>query len=162
MVQSEGVKVTHRRYDGMIHAFIGFLGVIGQAHEAMYYACSWLKDLFSVKISEKREKGRKMKIKVESEKIIKAMKKLDGIEIVLENPTDAKEAIDIILRKVDRFQKQDFQKLKDVKVTSFQRYETSAVDYKMIFLLEFMFEEDISPDIKLALIKELQDFFNAT
>jgi len=101
-----------------------------------------------------------MKIKVESEKIIKAMKKLDGIEIVLENPTDAKEAIDIILRKVDRFQKQDFQKLKDVKVTSFQRYETSAVDYKMIFLLEFMFEEDISPDIKLALIKELQDFFN--
>jgi len=103
-----------------------------------------------------------MKIKVESEKIIKAMKKLDGIEIVLENPTDAKEAIDIILRKVDRFQKQDFQKLKDVKVTSFQRYETSAVDYKMIFLLEFMFEEDISPDIKLALIKELQDFFNAT
>ena len=101
-----------------------------------------------------------MKIKVESEKIIKAMKKLDGIEIVLENPTDAKEAIDIILRKVDRFQKQDFQKLKDVKVTSFQRYETSAVDYKMIFLLEFMFEEDISPDIKLVLIKELQDFFN--
>ena len=103
-----------------------------------------------------------MKIKVESEKIIKAMKKLDGIEIVLENPIDAKEAIDIILRKVDRFQKQDFQKLKDVKVTSFQRYETSAVDYKMIFLLEFMFEEDISPDIKLILIKELQDFFNAT
>jgi hypothetical protein len=102
-----------------------------------------------------------MKIKVESEKIIEVMKKLDGIEIVLENPADAKEAIDIILRRVDRFQKQDYQKLKDVKVTSFQRYETSAVDYKMIFLLEFMFEEDISPDIKLALIKELQDFFNA-
>jgi len=101
-----------------------------------------------------------MKIKVESEKIIEVMKKLDGIEIVLENPADAKEAIDIILRRVDRFQKQDYQKLKDVKVTSFQRYETSAVDYKMIFLLEFMFEEDISPDIKLALIKELQDFFN--
>jgi hypothetical protein len=102
-----------------------------------------------------------MKIKVENEKIIKVMKKLDGIEIVLENPADAKEAIDIILRRVDRFQKQDYQKLKDVKVTSFQRYETSAVDYKMIFLLEFMFEKDISLDIKLALIKELQDFFNA-
>lgn len=101
-----------------------------------------------------------MKIKVESEKIIKAMKKLDGIEIELENPADAKEAIDIILRRVDRFQKQDYQKLKDVKVTSFQRFETSAVDYKMIFLLEFIFEEDTSPDIKVALIKELQDFFN--
>jgi hypothetical protein len=102
-----------------------------------------------------------MKIKVESEKIIKVMKKLEGIEIELENPDDAKEAIDIILRSVDRFQKQDYQKLKDVKVTSFQRFENSAVDYKMIFLLEFMFEEDISPDIKLALIKELQDFFHA-
>ena len=101
-----------------------------------------------------------MKIKVESKKIIKVIKKLDGIEIELENPADAKEAIDIILRRVDRFQKQDYQKLKDVKVTSFQRFETSAVDYKMIFLLEFMFEEDISPNIKLALIKELQDFFN--
>jgi hypothetical protein len=102
-----------------------------------------------------------MKIKVESEKIIKVIKKLDGIEIELENPTDAKEAIDIILRRVDRFQKQDYQKLKKVKVTSFQRFETSAVDYKMIFLLEFMFEEDISLDIKLNFIKELQDFFNA-
>jgi hypothetical protein len=101
-----------------------------------------------------------MKIKVESEKIITAMKKLDGIEIVLENPADAKEAIDIILRKTDLFQKEDYEKLKGVKVTSFQRYETSSVDYKMIFLLEFIFEEDISLDIKVALIKELQDFFN--
>ncbi len=101
-----------------------------------------------------------MKIKVESEKVKKLIKKLDGIEIELENPADAKEAIDIILRRVDRFQGQDYQKLKDVKVTSFQRFETSAVDYKMIFLLEFIFEKDISLDIKLALIKELQDFFN--
>ena len=31
-----------------------------------------------------------MKIKVESEKIVNAVKKLDGIEIVLENPDDAK------------------------------------------------------------------------
>jgi hypothetical protein len=101
-----------------------------------------------------------MKIKVESEKIIKAMKRLDGIEIVLENPGDAKEAIDIILRKTDRFRKEDYKKLKDVKVASFQRYETSSVDYKMIFLLEFIFEENISLDIKVALIKELQDFFD--
>ncbi|MBW2113407.1 MAG: hypothetical protein JRH04_00890 [Deltaproteobacteria bacterium] len=40
-----------------------------------------------------------MKISVESEKIIKAVKKLDGIEIVLENADDAKEGIDLILRK---------------------------------------------------------------
>ena len=101
-----------------------------------------------------------MKIKVETEKIIKAVKKLDGIEIVLENPDDAKEAINLILRKADLFKSGEYGKLKDVKVTSYQKYETSAVDYKMIFLLEFLFEDDVSLDAKVAGIKELQAFFD--
>lgn len=101
-----------------------------------------------------------MKIKVESEKIIKAVKKLDGVEIVLENPDDAKEAINLILRKTELFENDDYEKLKDVKVTSFQQYETSAVDYKMIFLLEFLFEENISLDTKVSVIQELQHFFS--
>ncbi len=101
-----------------------------------------------------------MKIKVESEKIIKAVRKLDGIEIVLENPDDAKEAIDLILRKTDFLKSDEYKKLKGVKVTSYRQYETSAVDYKMIFLLEFIFEEDVSPDLKISVIKEVHQFFN--
>lgn len=101
-----------------------------------------------------------MKIKVESEKIIKAVKELDGIEIVLENPDDAKEAINLILRKTDLFNRDEFKKVKNIKVTSLQKYETSAVNYKMIFLLEFVFDEDISLDAKASLIKELQEFFS--
>jgi len=101
-----------------------------------------------------------MKIKVESEKIVKAVEKLDGIEIVLDNPNDAKDAINLILRKTELFERDDYGKLKDVKVTSFQKYETSAVDYKMIFLLEFLFEEDTSLDTKVAVIKGFQEFFN--
>jgi hypothetical protein len=101
-----------------------------------------------------------MKIKVESEKIIKALKKLDGIEIVLENPDDAKEAINLILRKSDLFSKEEYEKVKDFKVTSLQRYETSAVNYKMIFLLEFIFSEDASLDAKVSFIKGLQEFFS--
>ncbi len=100
-----------------------------------------------------------MKIKVESEKIVKAVKKLDGIEIVLENPDDAKEAINLILTKTDLLKGDDYGKLRDVKVTSFQEYKTSAVDYKMIFLLEFLFEDNISLETKVAVIKELQEFF---
>lgn len=100
-----------------------------------------------------------MKIKVEDEKIIKAVKKLDGIEIVLENPDDAKEAIYLILRKTDLLNRDEFEKVKNIKVTSFQKYETSAVNYKMIFLLEFVFDEEISLDEKALLIKELQEFF---
>ena len=101
-----------------------------------------------------------MKIKVEGEKIIKAVKKLDGIEIVLENLDDAKEAIRLILLRTGLFEKQEGAELKDVKVTSYQKYETTAVDYKMIFLLEFIFENDISLDTRVPVIKELQEFFS--
>jgi hypothetical protein len=100
-----------------------------------------------------------MKIKVESEKVIKAVRKLDGVEIVLENTNDAKEAIDLILRKTDLIKRDDYESLKEVKVTSFQEYETSAVDYKMIFLLEFLFEDNVALDTKVSIIKEVQKFF---
>ncbi len=100
-----------------------------------------------------------MKIKVESEKIVKAVKKIDGIEIVLENADDAKEALVLILGKSGLFEGDDYGKLKDFKVSSFQKYETSAVDYKMIFLLEFLFDDDMSLDSKVVVIKRLQEFF---
>jgi hypothetical protein len=101
-----------------------------------------------------------MKIKIEGEKIVKAVKKLDGIEIVLENLEDAKEAIQLILIRTGLFEKHHAARLRDVKVTSYQKYETTAVDYKMIFLLEFLFESDTSLDTKVAVIKELQEFFS--
>jgi len=110
--------------------------------------------------NQKTEWADKMKIKVESIKIIKAVKKLEGIEIVLENLNDAKEAIQLILSRSGLFERQKVAKFKDVEVTSFQKYETTAVDYKMIFLLEFIFETDVSLDEKASIIKELQDFFD--
>ena len=101
-----------------------------------------------------------MKIRVESEKIIKAVKKLAGIEIVLENLNDAKEAVQLIITRTGLLEKHKQASFKDVKVSSFQKYETTAVDYKMIILLEFIFEADASLDDKVAAIRELQDFFN--
>ena len=100
-----------------------------------------------------------MKIKVESEQIIKAVKKLNGIEILLENPSDAKEAMDLIFSKSDLFEGKDHDRPKDVTVSSFQEYKTSAVDYKMIFLLEFQFEEKVPMEKKVSFIKALQEFF---
>jgi len=101
-----------------------------------------------------------MKVKVESEKIVKAVKKLDGIEVVLEDEHDAKEAISLILRKTDLFKEEQHDILNDVKVTSLQEYATSAVDYKMIFLLEFIFTDEASLDTKVNVIKQVQEFFN--
>ena len=99
-----------------------------------------------------------MKVKVERDKIIKAVQELEGVEIVLENTDDAKEALDIVLRKTELFKSDDYDKLKDVKVTSVQEYKTSAVDYNLIFVLEFVFDDDVTLDTKVALIKQLQDF----
>ena len=100
-----------------------------------------------------------MKIKVQSEKIVKAVKKFDGIEIILEDAKDAKDAINLILRKTDLLNRKEYEKLREVKVTSLQEYETSAVNYKVIFLLEFLFDDDISLDTRVAVIKEIQEFF---
>ena len=101
-----------------------------------------------------------MKIKMEGDKIAKGIQKVDGIEIVLENPGDAKEGIDLILRKTGLFDEDAYRGLKDIEVTAFERYETSAVDYKMIFLLEFLFEDDVPLDTKISAIRELQTFFD--
>jgi len=101
-----------------------------------------------------------MKIKVESEKIIKAVKKIDEIEIVLENLEDAKEAINLILIRTGLFETHEDMKLKDVKVTSYQKYDTTAVDYKMVFLLEFMFDGDVPLEKEVAVLKEFQEFFS--
>ena len=101
-----------------------------------------------------------MKIKVESEKLVKAVKKLDGIEIVLENAEDAKQALNLIKRKSGLSDRKDYGKLKDVRVTSLQKYETSAVDYRMIFLLEFIFEKDVDLDTKVGIVQGFQTFFN--
>jgi hypothetical protein len=101
-----------------------------------------------------------MKIKIEGQKIISAVKKLDGIEIVLENLEDAREAIQLILLRTGLFEKHKEVELKEVKVTSYQKYETTAVDYKMIFLLEFVFKDDTALDAKVSVLKEFQSFFN--
>ena len=75
-------------------------------------------------------------------------------------PKFSSEAISLILDRAGLFEKNAGKILKDVAVTSYQKYETTAVDYKMIFLLEFIFEADLVLETKISTIKELQDFFN--
>lgn len=98
-----------------------------------------------------------MKIKVAADKIVKGVQKLEGVEIVVENPQDAREGIDLILDKTGI--KKDLEEtLKDIKTTAFQSYETSAVDYKMMFLLEFVFEDPVPLDTRVSAIRDLQSF----
>jgi hypothetical protein len=100
-----------------------------------------------------------MKIKVENEMIVKAVKKLYGVEMVVENVDDAKEALSLILKKEDLFEGDPVARLQDLRVSSIKEYKTSAVDYRMVFLLEFVFEDHVPADVKVAVIKKLQEFF---
>lgn len=97
-----------------------------------------------------------MKIKVEGDKIVRIVKKMEGIEIVLQTPADAKEGIDLILHKADPSVREACRGVRDIKVTSFQEYKTSAVDYKMVFLIEFVFEEDVPLGTRASAIREFQ------
>jgi len=81
------------------------------------------------------------------------------LKLCWKNTNDAKEAINLILQKTELFKRDEYVKLKEVKVTSFQEYKTSAVDYKIVFLLEFSFDDDVSLDTKVSVIKEVQEFF---
>ncbi len=47
-LKSAGVPAKLIRYEGMIHGFFNFLGILDQSREAMDEACGWLKDIFSV------------------------------------------------------------------------------------------------------------------
>jgi hypothetical protein len=101
-----------------------------------------------------------MKVKVEREKIVRAVRKLVGIEVVIENVDDAREALDLILDRVDFSGDEIVAKLKDIKVTSLREYENSAVDYRILFLLEFVFESDVSINSKVSFINRFQAIFN--
>jgi len=101
-----------------------------------------------------------MKIKVEGDKIVKAVKKVEGIEIVLENPGDAKEGIDLILQKSGLLAQEAYKGLRDIRVTAFQEYKTSAVDYKVVFLIEFLFEDAVPLETRASAIREFQAVFD--
>lgn len=100
-----------------------------------------------------------MKIKVKGHKIMKAVKKMYGIEIQLETSEDATEAIGLILRKMPNSGQQNYNHFKEIEVTALKQYETSAVDYEVTFLLNFVFEEDVSVETRVAVIKDFQQFF---
>ncbi len=101
-----------------------------------------------------------MKIRVDDERIVKAVKKLDGIELVVESEEDALEGIHLILKHPENMGTDRFTRLKEIKVTTNRSYETSAVEYRMRFLLEFVFEDDVSLEERVEAIKAFQGLLN--
>ena len=100
-----------------------------------------------------------MRIKVQDEKIIKAIKKLEGIDIILGNVEDAKKAMRLILRKTEIAKTKEFSGLKDIAITQSIEHASSAVEYQTFYEVEFILADDTFLDMEIALIKELQTMF---
>ncbi len=100
-----------------------------------------------------------MRIKVRDEKIIKAIKKLEGIDIILKTVEDAKRAMLLILRKTEISRTKDYEGLKDIAITKVVEHATSAVDYQTFYEIEFILTDDRFTDMEIGLIKELQATF---
>jgi hypothetical protein len=105
------------------------------------------------------QRGGIMRIKVRDEKIIKAIKKLEGIDIVIKTVEDAKKAILLILRKTEISRTKDYEGLKDIVITKVVEHATSAVDYQTFYEIEFLLADDRFTDMEIALIKEIQAIF---
>jgi len=102
-----------------------------------------------------------MKIRVEREKIVQALRNLEGIEVVLENEADAKEAIDLIFSRSELLSSSSDQSLKDVRVSEIKEYKTSAVEYKIFYLLEFPFGDEVPLGERASVVKAVQSLFES-
>jgi hypothetical protein len=100
-----------------------------------------------------------MRIRVRDEKIIKAIKKYEGIDIILKTVEDAKRAMRLILRKTEISRTKDFEGLKDISITQVVEHATSAVEYQTYYEVEFILTDDLFIEMEIALIKELQALF---
>jgi len=100
-----------------------------------------------------------MRIKVRDEKIIKAVKKLEGVDIILKTVEDAKEAMRLIIRKTEISLTKDYEGLKDIAITQVVEYATSAVEYEIFYEVEFILADNRFIEMEITLIKELQAMF---
>lgn len=100
-----------------------------------------------------------MRIKIRDEKITKAIKKLEGIDIILKNVEDAKKAMRLILRKTEISGTKDFEGIKDIAITQVVEHATSAVEYQTYYEIEFILTDERFIEMEVTLIKELQAMF---
>jgi len=100
-----------------------------------------------------------MRIKVKDQKIIKAIKKLEGVDIILKTVEDAKKAMRLVLRKTEISRTKDYEGLKDIAITQVVEHATSAVEYQTYYEVEFILTDDRFVEMEIALIKELQVMF---
>jgi len=100
-----------------------------------------------------------MKIKVSEDELTSAIKKLIGIEIILDTVDEARKALGLILDKTEASKRGDYSGIKDIKISQKVEHTTTAVEYRNVYIIEFEVEDDSYLPMEIALIHELQRIF---
>ena len=100
-----------------------------------------------------------MRIKERDEKLIRAIKKLVGIDIIFKNVEEAKKAMTLILHRTEIAKSKECEGLKEIRMTQVVEHPTSAVESHIYYEIEFVLSDDRYLDMEIALIKELQGLF---
>jgi hypothetical protein len=100
-----------------------------------------------------------MRIKVRDEKLIRAIKKLVGIDVIFKNVEDAKKAMGLVLRRTEIAKSKEYEGLKEIRMTQVVEHPTSAVESHIYYEIDFVLSDDRYLDMEISLIKELQGLF---
>ena len=100
-----------------------------------------------------------MRIKVPEESLVRAIKELEGVDILLKDAEEAKKVLKLIIRHTETSKHEDFMKLLDLVITESLEYPTTSVEYQRYYEIEFKLADEKFTDMELALIRELQKLF---
>ena len=103
-----------------------------------------------------------MKIKVFEDQLARAIKRLIGIEVIIDTVDEARRGLALILEKTETSKRPDYKGLKEIKITQKVEHATTAVEHKLAYVLEFVLEDESFLPMEISLIQELQKIFQQT
>jgi hypothetical protein len=100
-----------------------------------------------------------MKIKVFEDQLAKAIKRLVGIDVIVDTVEEARRGLGLILEKTEASNRPDYRGLKEIRISQKVEHATTAVEHRVVYILEFVLEDDSHLPMEIALIQELQRIF---
>ncbi len=99
-----------------------------------------------------------MRIKVTEEHLARALRDLEGVDILIKSADEARKVLELIISHTDVSRRGDLQGAVDFNITESLEYPTTSVEYKRYYEIEFQ-SNDAATDVEIELIRELQRMF---
>ena len=101
-----------------------------------------------------------MKIKASQQELTRAIRKLIGIDIIIDTVDEAKKALNMILEKTETSKNPFFKTLlTDILITQKVEHATTAMEHQVVFVIEFVLGDENYLPLEIELIQELQKIF---